>query len=136
MSTNGIIAYEREDGSVEGVYCHWDCRPEAAGQILLDHYDLEKTRKLMDLGSISSLGEEIEPPEGAEHSYDDPFPGVTVAYHRDRGERREPNITAPSVPAFLRKAPCMEYIYILRGGSWKIYLSNRNRGYSLEKMLG
>ena len=61
---------------------------------------------------------------------------MTVAYHRDRGERREPNITAPSVPAFLRKAPCMEYIYILRGGSWKIYLSNRNRGYSLEKMLG
>ncbi len=135
-STNGIIAYEWEDGSVEGVYCHWDCYPEAAGQILLDHYDLEKTRKLMDLGGISSLGEEIEPPEGAEHSYDDPFPGVTVAYHRDRGERREPNITAPSVPAFLRKAPCMEYIYILRGGSWKIYLSNRNRGYSLEKMLG
>ena len=48
MSTNGFIAYEWEDGSVEGVYCHWDCRPEAAGQILLDHYDLEKTRKLME----------------------------------------------------------------------------------------
>ena len=119
MSTNSIIAYERENGSIEGIYCHWDGYPEKVGQILLDHYDLEKILKLMSLGSISNLGEEVEPPEGAGHSYDDPFPGVTVAYRRDRGGEREPNFTALSVPAFLRKVHCIEYIYILEDGAWK-----------------
>lgn len=135
MSTNGIIAMQREDGSIEGIYCHWDCHLEGVGRTLLGHYDLEKTRKLMDLGSLSSLGEEIDPPEGAEHSYDHPFPGVTIAYHRDRGEEREPNFTAPDVPIFLSTIPCIEYIYILNGGIWMVYLNNRNRGYSLKGML-
>lgn len=136
MSTNSVIAIQQEDGSVEGIYSHWDGGLAGVGQILLDHYDLEKTRKLMDLGGISTLGKEVEPPEGAKHSYDDPFPDVTVAYHRDRGEGHEPNFIASSISEFLRKVPCMEYIYILEGGSWKVYLDNRKRGYSLESMLG
>ena len=135
MSTNCIIAMQKENGGIEGIYCHWDGCLEGVGRILLGHYDIEKVRKLLSLGSISSLGEEIEPSEGAEHSYDDPFPGVTVAYRRDRGEKREPNFTAPSVAAFLLKVPCIECIYILKGDSWKVYLNNRNRGYNLESML-
>ena len=135
MSTNSIIAYKREDGSVEGVYCHWNGYLEGVGQILLDHYDFEKTCKLVDLGSLSSLGEEIEAPEGTPHSYDEPYPGVTVAYNRDRGERRKPNFTAPNMETFLHKVPCVEYTYILADGAWKVYLSNSHHGHSLKDIL-
>ena len=47
MSTNCIIAYEKKDKSIEGIRCHWDGYPEGVGQTLLNHYDDEKTKKLI-----------------------------------------------------------------------------------------
>ena len=135
MSTNSIIAIQKKDGSVEGIYCHWEGYPEGVGRTLLDHYDAEKARRLLDLGRLSSLGREIEAPEGAEHSFENPFSGVTVAYHRDRGERRVPNFIAASTAAFLREVPCIQYVYILKDGAWSVYLNNRNRAHDLKEML-
>ena len=136
MSTSSIIAMQKKDGSIEGIYCHWNGHPEGVGRILLDHYDAEKARELMGLGKLSSLGREIEAPDGAEHSFENPFPDVTVAYHRDRGERRVPNFIAASIAAFLREVPCIQYVYILKSGAWSVYLNNRNRAYDLREMLG
>ena len=85
MATRSRIGIENQDGSVTSVYCHFDGYPENNGRILNDHYqDRKKVEKLIDLGSISILGKEVDAPEG--HSYENPVPGVTVAYHRDRGE--------------------------------------------------
>lgn len=136
MSTSSIIAMQKKDGNIEGVYCHWDGCPEGVGRILLDYYDAEKARDLMGLGKLSSLGREIEAPDGAEHSFENPFPNVTVAYHRDRGERRVPNFIATSTAAFLREVPCIQYVYILKSGVWSVYLNNRNCACDLREMLG
>jgi hypothetical protein len=38
MSTKFAIAMTRKDGTVAGVYDHWDDEPECVGRCLLDHY--------------------------------------------------------------------------------------------------
>lgn len=89
MGTRSRIAIEREGGSVESIYCHWDGYPSYNGRILLEKYgDRTKVEALIALGDISSLGEEVEPKDLSQHSYDTPEKGVTVAYHRDRGQRK------------------------------------------------
>ena len=90
MATRSRIAIENADGSVQSVYCHWDGYPSNNGQILHDHYqDRAKVEQLISLGSISSLAKEVDAPEG--HTFKTPVDGVTVAYHRDRGEDIEIN---------------------------------------------
>jgi hypothetical protein len=87
MATRSTIAMENPDGSVTSIYCHWDGDPKNNGRILLEQYsDPEKVKALIALGSLSSLGDQVAPPEDTAHSFDSPIPGVTVAYRRDRGD--------------------------------------------------
>jgi hypothetical protein len=109
MATRSRIGIVNEDGTVSSIYCHWDGYPSNNGRILVEHYtDREKVKELIELGSISSLNREVAPPilfenEGEQvkkgvrmlkkfgvvknnHSFENPMEGVTVAYHRDRGE--------------------------------------------------
>ena len=64
MSTNAMIYKKMQDGSVKGVYLHWDGYPSWAGDKLLNHYTTEeKVQRLIDLGAISVLGNNPEPCE-------------------------------------------------------------------------
>ena len=92
MSTNCLIAREKDNGGYECIYTHWDGYPEWVGQVLHDHYlgNEDKIDRLFSLGDLSSLGYEVEPPEGELHSFEEPLEGVTVAYCRDRGETLQP----------------------------------------------
>lgn len=61
MSTRSRIAF-KHDGKFESIYCHHDGYLEWVGRKLQEHYDNpEKVRRLMALGDISSLGDEVEP---------------------------------------------------------------------------
>ena len=71
MATRSRIAIEKQDGTVDSIYCHWDGYLSHNGKILFNHYDNEKLEKLIGLGDISTLGESTED---------------TVAYCRNRGE--------------------------------------------------
>lgn len=85
MSTRSNIWMKNEDGTFTGIYCHWDGYLSHNGQILLNHYkDKEKVKKLIALGSISYLDENVECPKG--HTFEHPIEGYVIAYHRDRGE--------------------------------------------------
>jgi hypothetical protein len=87
MATRSSIGIELENGNVLSIYCHWDGYPSGNGKILHDHYtDRNKVIELINLGNISYLEREVNPPEGSEHSFNYPFPNVTVSYHRDRDE--------------------------------------------------
>ena len=93
MSTHSVIGIMQGD-KIESIYSHWDGYLSYNGKVLQKYYDLEKTKQLMKLGSISSLGAEI----GTKHSFDkkrkyndDATLGMLVAdectaYGRDRGE--------------------------------------------------
>jgi len=71
MATRSRIAIENENGTVTSIYCHFDGYLRGVGKTLFEHYDREKTEKLMELGDISVLGESTLD---------------TIAYHRDRNE--------------------------------------------------
>ena len=90
MSTHcGIFVKDEADKPhlFKGIYCHFDGYPSYMGVMLEQHYqDPEKIKKLIKLGNISFLKEKLEPEAGEKHSFSKPAEGVTVAYHRDRGE--------------------------------------------------
>lgn len=111
MSTRSYICKENPDGSYFGIYCHYDGYPEYNGAILAEYYSTrEKVEELLQLGDISSLHEDIAPPEGVQHSWESPCPGVVIAYHRDRGEEyNPPNILSQKE---LQDGCWISYIYV------------------------
>ena len=61
MSTRSNIGIQKEDGTVEVIYCHFDGYPTGVGQELLDNYNSKKlAQDLVDLGNISGLCESLE----------------------------------------------------------------------------
>lgn len=114
MATRSRIGIQNEDGSVNSIYCHWDGYPENNGDILVMHYkEREKVQKLIGLGSLSRLATEIDAPEG--HSYENPVPGITVAYHRDRGEPMQMEQHISPENFFASDIEEYGYLYTLEG---------------------
>lgn len=97
MGTRSNIGLQNEDGSYDIIYCHWDGYPSYNGRLLFEHYqDVKKIKKLIALGDLSSLSEEI----GTKHPFDAPtrdegghaehkakYGKMCTAYKRDRGEK-------------------------------------------------
>ena len=134
MATRSLIGIVEDDGSVRAIYCHWDGYPAGNGALLRDHYkDPDKIRKLISLGSISSLCEEVAPPQGVKHSYDHPLPNVTVAYMRDRGESEEGNLPYKfdSVDAYVHSPEMQDWGYLFENGTWSVIA---NEGGGRKKM--
>ena len=100
---------------VKYIYCHWDGYPNGVGKTLREHYDdKDLVDKLLALGDISSLREKLEPDKDKPHTWENPQEDVTVAYHRDRGERMREASTASDLVELLEKAvdSDAEYVYI------------------------
>jgi hypothetical protein len=88
MSTRSAIAIKYPDNTTKAIYCHWDGYISNQKPILLEHYtDVNKVQKLIELGDISSLAENI----GTKHDFAEGPEDEVTAYHRDRGDTyREP----------------------------------------------
>lgn len=125
MSTRSRIGLTNPDGSISSVYCHSDGYPGGVGTTLFESYqDPTKIHALIALGDLSSLDDEVAPPEGAEHEFEfaKRAPGVTVAYKRDRGEKDVDAVTDDDVFKFLATAKRngAEYAY-LWSGTWTVW---------------
>lgn len=146
MGTRSLIAIQNTDGSVESIYCHWDGYPSGNGQILRDHYKTEtKVRKLLALGSLSSLGKNL----GRKHSFDyrdafrdkeraarasgetydmyeDPeylkLNDMCLSYGRDRGETDVDADTFATPEEFWAMASdsWCEWAYLFADGEWYV----------------
>lgn len=139
MATRSRIGIENEDGTVSSVYCHWDGYPSHNGKVLIAHYsDREKLKELIDLGAISSLKENVSPIEPIEdiigvrmlkgfkvipksvHTFDTPQEGVTIAYHRDRGEELQEARIDDSIEAYA-ESDYEEFGYVFTlYNEWKV----------------
>lgn len=118
MATRSRIGILNEDGTVSSVYCHWDGYPSHNGRILSTSYtDTEKVRKLINLGSISFLDDEVETSDP--HTFEKPKEGVTVAYHRDRGEDYNPPRINGSLDEYFEDDN-EEYGYLFVDGEWLV----------------
>lgn len=117
MSTRSAICIEDAPDKIRGIYCHFDGYPEHVGTTLADHYNSrDQAESLLSLGDLSSLGKRIAPDPGEPHSYDDAAQGVTVAYHRDRGERLRPAAEGVSWED-VAKEMGVSYCYLWRDGA-------------------
>ena len=113
-STIGII--DNRTGVVTSIYCHWNGYPEHNGEILVKHWsDPAKIWALMDLGALSSLGEEI----GEKHDFNDSGPIHCTAYGRDRGETQVGSQTHNSLGEWLDNGE--EYNYLWDGVRWNCF---------------
>lgn len=130
MSTNSYICIEKEKGVYEGVRCHWDGCLDYNGVILYEHYqDREKVEKLISLGDMSCLGENVDPNPNKPHSFNEPQDDVCVFYGRDRGESE----TEPKEVKLekLNDDFWIEYIYVYTlDNKWK-YFETGNRKIKL-----
>ena len=119
MSTRSKIGISNpEDGTVFGIYCHFDGYPDGVGKTLKRHYKSEaKVRELIALGDLSSLGKEI----GEKHDINN-LDNVTTmcrAYGRDRGEPDTEARAYANLQAFLDADLGQEYTYLFRNGKWE-----------------
>jgi hypothetical protein len=120
MATRSRIAIENSDKTVSSIYCHSDGYPEGVGQTLMLFYqDRTKVEELIALGDLSILGARTAPTPGVPHSFDgEREKGVTVAYHRDRGEDlRSPRLDADL--AEFNESDVEQYGYVFTlDGEW------------------
>jgi hypothetical protein len=92
------------------------------GAILGGFYKTEeRVKALIALGALSQLGQKLKPEPGTPHTFHEPQKGVTIAYHRDRGERMRRGETYASLEEYEKDAPetfCAEYLYLFADGGW------------------
>jgi hypothetical protein len=119
MGTRSRIGVMHGD-KCKSVYCHWDGYLAHNGKILENSYDSSKANHLVALGDMSSLYNNIEIPDGVEHSFEKPAEDITVFYGRDRGESGTDFKVAQTFEEFLEQCDnCgAEYYYINKDGVW------------------
>ena len=119
MGTRSTIAIQNEDGTVTGIYTHWDGYLSHNGKILQNHYNTEAAvRELIALGDLSSLGETV----GVKVDFDDydAHKGQCVAYGRDRGETSVDAATFDSHAELIEQMG-QEYDYLfVPGEGWRV----------------
>lgn len=118
MGTHSSIAV-KHGNNIKAVYCHWDGYLDHNGRILLEHYNSARANHLVALGNLSVLFKDIEPPEGVEHSFNNPAEDVCVFYGRDRKENGNQFRTYASEAEWLDQAG-EEYNYLMDGGVWYV----------------
>ena len=124
MATRSTISLEFADGTIGQVYAHWDGYLAGNGKILFENYSNPFIlRDLIDLGSVSSLGETIGTKHPFSHydvegmtlvEYNNLYGNMTTFYWRDRGEGQSDATYFKDYEHFLVDGQEEEYDYILR----------------------
>ena len=119
MSTRAMIGIKMLAGGVRATCLHNDGHVMHTGYTLAIFYGSEaKFRALLELGDLSAIGERLAPESKEAHSFVAPAEGVTVAYHRDRGEALRPAREYASPEAYLAalKEFAASYLYLFDSG--------------------
>jgi len=126
MATRSAIGFLEYDGSVTGIYCHFDGYLEGVGQMLVTHYnDTYKVLDLLELGDLSAIGEEIGEKHPFSHfgsdlsdaQYDKLYGKMCRSYARDRGENC-PAKDFVSAREFRSHYRDCDYFYLYDGKEW------------------
>lgn len=117
MATRSHIGKKLSNGTIKYIYCHFDGYPEHNGKILKEHYtDEAKVDALLELGSLSILGEEI----GEQQDFDNRDTHNSkwcLAYGRDRGESDVEAKISKTLSDMIWQA----YHYVWDNGKWHCY---------------
>ena len=132
MATRSVIGMVNDDKSITGIYCHYDGYLENNGRILLHHYkDVDSVRKLIDLGDLSCLGENVNPT--GPHSFRNPERGVCIAYGRDRGETNVDGVIYEDLGGFEDALGDHggDYQYLFEDGKWMYRFGSQGKWMDL-----
>lgn len=138
MSTNCYIGRKINDDEVEYIFCHYDGYIQGGvGQMLVEHYQTEdKVKELIALGNISYLEEKLKPTKET-HSFSTPERGITVAYHRDRGNDWKD--VKPEKIYYIIYSPnyTKGITYLFENGQWYVvtYRYIRGHGSIIDRTL-
>ena len=105
MSTNSVVGYMREDGSIVSSYVHYDGYETGVGMTLLEHYSTdERALAVATAGYFSSLSEDMELSlsESVHTEESDEFEGII-----EFGE-------------WLREHSHLEFGYLFHDGKWMV----------------
>ncbi len=106
MSTNSLVAYLNEDGSVVSSYVHYDGYATGVGEMLLEHYNSEERASDLAwcLGYASSLRETIS------------------ESHEDRANTDEAivHVSFEEFEEYIRENSYLEYVYVWKDGEWMV----------------
>ena len=121
MGTRSRVGVMHGD-KCKSIYIHWDGYLSGVGATLLEHYDSAKANHLVALGDVSSLRQNIEIPDGVEHSFESPAEGITTFYGRDRKENGCEFSVDHTFENFMTRVndSGAEYYYIIRDGVWYV----------------
>ena len=126
MSTRSRIIIMNKNNTIKSIYCHSDGYLEYNGIILFNYYqDAQKVKELIDLGDLSSLGEEIHPNPNQIHNFDKRQEGVCCFYGRDRGEKETQAAEFNDIKE-LKADFYEEYNYLFKEKNNTWYLINTN----------
>ena len=120
MATRSSIAVKTPEG-IRSIYCHYDGYPSNNGTILNENYtNPAKINRLIGLGDISYLSDNVG---SRKQDFNNPQPGITLAYGRDRGETDVDAITHPDVESWAedREGAGCEYGYLWNGNDWEVF---------------
>ena len=138
MSTRSTISKLNDGGTITAVYCHSDGYPSYNGKMLLEHYtDSKKVDDLLSHGDMSFLAENVSPPKGVEHSFENPHNNTVVFYGRDRGETdTEPkqHKDIADFKDFWGDSWC-EWAYMFKDGKWyftDFKWNEKNKNYTIN----
>ena len=111
MSTNSLVAYLNEDGSVVSSYVHYDGYATGVGEMLLENYNSDKCARDLatTLGYASSLRETVAA------SHEDRANSDVAEVYEDYHEFEE----------YIRECRHLEYVYVwdstkVVGGKWLV----------------
>lgn len=121
MGTRSRVGVMHGD-KCKSIYIHWDGYLSGVGKTLLEHYDSAKANHLVALGDVSSLRQNVEIPEGVEHTFDQAADGITIFYGRDRKENGCEFSVDHTFKDFMTRVDDSdaEYYYIMRDGEWYV----------------
>ncbi len=130
MATRGNIGIVNQDGSITGIYVHFDAYPEYVGKTLLNNYtNTEIVNQLIDLGDLSSLGEHLY---ATGHTWGAPIEGVCVAYGRDRGESGVKSRRFISEIEYKMNGKGVDYQYLFKDNKWYYRCVHKNKSEFIE----
>ena len=135
MGTNSHIFYEQTPGSFRGIYCNFDGNLNGVGITLYRHYtDIEKIKKLVNLGSIISLDKECDknPQYQITSCYvrEQRHKGYTFAYVRDLKASVEEN--KPIIENDIKQLEKFLHVYVWKDNQWITYNDEKKQWNNLK----
>jgi hypothetical protein len=117
MSTRAAIIVRGPEGRYHGIYLHNDGDLRTTGNLLQRWFNTrDRAMDIIALGNLSTLRARLTPI--AQHSFDAPERGTTVAYMRDRRETGQHAFSGASARSVARRIENNQCVYVFEDGKW------------------